>query len=376
MMPSARPVRRILVLALVIGIAIALFRPAGRAVLGIAAAYTKTTSPHERYAARLRVERIATRIPGVVGILAMAGADLSPDAIDRWLDAASRSLVHADAVRPPFTATATSAGGGEAAAWRIPARRGHRLVVTWHSTGAVFVDLITSDGRHLAGAGPADRELSADADADGDVILRLQPPLAAAGTYRVSEQSTPSMAFPVAGLTSRAVQSGFGAERDAGRRSHEGIDIFAPRGTAVLAATDGWIGASMSNGLGGNVVWVWAPARHVRTYYAHLDRQAVAPYERVRSGQVIGYVGNTGNARGGPTHLHFGVYADLGGSVDPLPFVCGGACDKRRGAAPARSSLAFPRPACALANSSTVRRPRLRRSSIGITGGESSFPPS
>ena len=97
----------------------------------------------------------------------------------------------------------------------------------------------------------------------------------------------------------------------------------------MLAASDGWIGGSTLNGLGGNVVWVWSPFRGVRTYYAHLDRHAVSPGERVHAGDVLGYVGNTGNARGGPPHLHFGVYAMGAGSVDPLPYVCDAPCGHR-----------------------------------------------
>ena len=97
----------------------------------------------------------------------------------------------------------------------------------------------------------------------------------------------------------------------------------------MLAASDGLVGGSTTNRLGGNVVWVWSPLRQVRTYYAHLDRLAVSPGERVHAGDVLGYVGTTGNARGGPPHLHFGVYAVGKGSVDPLPYICDAPCDTR-----------------------------------------------
>jgi murein DD-endopeptidase MepM/ murein hydrolase activator NlpD len=122
-------------------------------------------------------------------------------------------------------------------------------------------------------------------------------------------------------LDGRAVGSSFGSARDSGRRRHEGIDIFAPRGTPVIAAVDGWVTRQTSNRLGGKVVWLWAPARRVSLYYAHLDEHAVTPGERVTAGDIIGYVGNTGNARHTPAHLHFGVYAALAGAVDPSPFV-------------------------------------------------------
>jgi murein DD-endopeptidase MepM/ murein hydrolase activator NlpD len=98
------------------------------------------------------------------------------------------------------------------------------------------------------------------------------------------------------------------------------VDIFAPRGTPVLAAAGGVVTSVGTNGLGGNVVWIARPMRGERHYYAHLDRQAVSAGTFVNEGDVIGYVGNTGNARGTAPHLHFGIYAS-GGAVDPLPYI-------------------------------------------------------
>jgi murein DD-endopeptidase MepM/ murein hydrolase activator NlpD len=187
---------------------------------------------------------------------------------------------------------------------------------------------------------------------DGELIARVQPPLfigsssatadhpIAVGTgggaapsslaLDVAQRVEASLLFPVQGLTGRAVQSGFGAARDRGRRRHEGIDIFAARGTPVVAAADGWVTRQTSNRLGGNVVWLWAPSVRASLYYAHLDSQAVQPGERVEAGDVLGYVGNTGNARGTAPHLHFGVYATLEGAVDPYPFVVDPVMQRRR----------------------------------------------
>jgi murein DD-endopeptidase MepM/ murein hydrolase activator NlpD len=117
------------------------------------------------------------------------------------------------------------------------------------------------------------------------------------------------------------VQGLFGDGREGGRRRHEGIDIFAPRGTPAVAAVDGWITGAATNRLGGNVVWLWSPTKRVALYYAHLDRHAVTRGDRVWAGDTVGYVGTTGNARGTPPHLHFGIYVTGEGAVDPFHFV-------------------------------------------------------
>lgn len=68
-------------------------------------------------------------------------------------------------------------------------------------------------------------------------------------------------------------------------------------------------------------MWLWSPSRGLALYYAHLDRHAVSRGDRVGTGDIVGYVGTTGNARGTPPHLHFGIYARGEGAIDPAPFV-------------------------------------------------------
>ncbi len=318
----SRGIRRIAVLlSLALLIGAVLSRAPIQPLLSDASRYLGA-SPHERYAAELRLRRVASRIPGA------RRWSVPAQDVTAWLDAAEHALATPAAQRrTSFSTTVTLNAPGAAASWRFPVRRGYRLVVDYAAAAAVFVDLFDADSRtRLASADGRATVFQYDANADGDLVLRTQSTLDGGGDYRISVRANPSVQFPVEHLTPRAVQSRFGATRDAGRRLHEGIDIFAPRGTPVVAATDGWIGSSMTNGLGGNVVWVWSPLRGVNTYYAHLDRQAVSPGQRVIAGDVVGYVGNTGNARGGPTHLHFGVYVTGQGSVDPLPYVCGDAC--------------------------------------------------
>ncbi|RZK50032.1 MAG: M23 family metallopeptidase, partial [Hymenobacter sp.] len=126
--------------------------------------------------------------------------------------------------------------------------------------------------------------------------------------------------FPVKGRTDQAIGSFWGNERDNGARRHEGVDIFAPRGTPAVAATDGYITRTGESKLGGRVVWL-ADAQGQHLYYAHLDKQLVQPGQRVRAGDTLGLVGNTGNARTTAPHLHFGIYRAGRGAVDPWPFL-------------------------------------------------------
>lgn len=110
---------------------------------------------------------------------------------------------------------------------------------------------------------------------------------------------------PVRGVRASSVRSTFGAPRPGGRR-HAGADVFARRGTDVLAAHDGVVVHVGTNRLGGIVVHTLG-RRGVLCYYAHLDRVAagVDPGDPVSEGDVLGYVGNTGNARTTAPHLHF-----------------------------------------------------------------------
>ncbi|NZA26452.1 M23 family metallopeptidase [Luteimonas sp. SJ-92] len=135
-----------------------------------------------------------------------------------------------------------------------------------------------------------------------------------------------SLAMPVRDVSAARVADTFGDPRGADRR-HEGVDIFAPRGTAVLSATPGIVAAVREGGLGGRQVWVLGPARE-RHYYAHLDDWApgLAPGDVVWPGSALGAVGDTGNARGTPPHLHYGVYG-AGGAYDPLPLLMAAAAE-------------------------------------------------
>ncbi len=120
---------------------------------------------------------------------------------------------------------------------------------------------------------------------------------------------------PVSGVRVRKLVDTWGGVRS-GNRRHEGIDIMAPRGTAVVAAAPGMVSRIGENGLGGTVVWAVGPGGE-RHYYAHLDSvAAIVEGQEVLPGDTLGFVGNTGNARTTPPHLHYGIYTDSG-AINP-----------------------------------------------------------
>jgi peptidoglycan LD-endopeptidase LytH len=129
-----------------------------------------------------------------------------------------------------------------------------------------------------------------------------------------------TLSMPVQDVTKRQVTNTWHAPRGTDRR-HEGQDIFAPRGTPIFSATDGYIVRIGENSLGGQTVSVMGAGGRVY-YYAHLDSYAprIEEGDYVTTKSVLGYVGTTGNAAGTPPHLHFGVYSS-GGAINPLPLL-------------------------------------------------------
>lgn len=103
-------------------------------------------------------------------------------------------------------------------------------------------------------------------------------------------------------------------------RVHEGVDIFAERGTPVFSVTDGYVVRVGTSSRGGNFVFTVGPGG-VRYYYAHLDRIAagIVIGTEVTTDSVLGFVGNTGNASSTNSHLHFGIYDR--GPKNPYPFL-------------------------------------------------------
>ena len=147
------------------------------------------------------------------------------------------------------------------------------------------------------------------------------PPAAAPAT---------AMRVPVAGVSRAALRDTWGEAREGGARGHHGTDIMARAGTPVIAAADGWVEKLFESGRGGTTLYQRSADRRWSYYYAHLAGYAPGVREgmRVRAGQVLGYVGDTGDAGAGNYHLHFGLTRMHGGerwwqgdTVNPYPLL-------------------------------------------------------
>lgn len=115
--------------------------------------------------------------------------------------------------------------------------------------------------------------------------------------------------LPVAGVRPEQLTDTFTQARSGGARLHDAIDIMAPRGTPVLAASGGTVEKLFTSNAGGLTIYVRSPDRQTITYYAHLDGYApgLAENQRVSRGQPLGTVGFTGNAGPDAPHLHFAI---------------------------------------------------------------------
>lgn len=272
-------------------------------------------TPHETYQARLNVA-------------GLGGSALARD----WETAGRQALSEPLPVSLPYTEEGyISADVPEAAGYRFRLERGRRLTVEVSvesgNPARVFVDLFRvptdPDGpmRPVFSSESPVEAFSHEPWRGGEFVLRLQPELLRGGSYAVTLGLEAQLAFPVEGHGAESIYSRFGAARDGGRRIHRGVDIFARRGTPVLAVSAGRVNRVRDTRIGGKVVWVRDPVRNASVYYAHLDSQHVRDGQFVEPGDTVGFVGNTGNARTTPPHLHLGLYRRGEGAVDPFPFI-------------------------------------------------------
>lgn len=139
-----------------------------------------------------------------------------------------------------------------------------------------------------------------------DVTIAAHRPDLSAGAVPAEDSGRPMI--PVVGVAPEALRPSFDDARS-GNRRHEAIDILAPRGTPVVAAVDGRIVKLFTSAAGGLTIYQFDEAETFCYYYAHLDAYAtpLAEGQVVRRGDLIGYVGTTGNAPPDTPHLHFAI---------------------------------------------------------------------
>jgi peptidoglycan LD-endopeptidase LytH len=183
---------------------------------------------------------------------------------------------------------------------------------------------VGSVGGALTTASPIDPARSAAEDSlAAEPVLKPTPPLKEPVNLEAD-----AVIIPVVGAGREALRPMFDELR--GSRRHRAIDIEAPRGTPVLAAIDGSVGKLFLSRPGGITIYQYDPSRAWIYYYAHLEAYAPGLVEgqQLRRGDVIGYVGSTGNAPPGAPHLHFSIekLAEPGKwwksePVDPYPIL-------------------------------------------------------
>ena len=197
-----------------------------------------------------------------------------------------------------------------------------KIKTTAQEPFGIFIDILERKDQlsNIISIQSADTVLYYEDKQDKTLILRLQPELLVSGRADLEIIDEPKLGFPVKGASNSAIKSFWGVDRDGGARRHEGIDIFARRGTPVIAVEDGVISRVQETNLGGKVVWQRLGLFGQMIYYAHLDSQLVTAGQEVRKGETVGLLGNTGNAKTTSPHLHFGIYTGSG-AIDPLNYV-------------------------------------------------------
>jgi murein DD-endopeptidase MepM/ murein hydrolase activator NlpD len=192
--------------------------------------------------------------------------------------------------------------------------------------GAALVAVLITrygPGRSVAGVVPTSTVSHDDGLADLDAPILEQRPLTgmmpgtptatggppAAAAPAPEALANREFAMPVEGIKPEQLVRSF-AERRSGARSHEAIDILAPRNTPVKAVDDGRIARLFESKAGGLTIYQFDPTEQFCYYYAHLERYAEGLKEgdAVKRGQVIGYVGTSGNAPSNTPHLHFAIF--------------------------------------------------------------------
>jgi len=271
----------------------------------------KAASPHEQYQKKL--------VNVGLDKTAMGAA---------WLNAAAMSTQKALNINIPYKENGYFAADKvPAAAYKFKATKGQKLNIKLNKTpsGAalIYIDVWYSTDQSqklIASADTLNNPIVFDIDETGTYLIRLQPELLQNVSYELEITAGPSLAFPVKSKNTNSIKSYWGDGRDNDARKHEGVDIFGNFRTPVLATSEGTVTRVNENNLGGKVVWMRPKGKDYTLYYAHLDEQIAVEGQEVKIGDTLGLMGNTGNARTTPPHLHFGIYT-FNGALNPLPFI-------------------------------------------------------
>ena len=198
--------------------------------------------------------------------------------------------------------------------------------------GVLFVSLLLS----LAAAGPAAEDgYAGDKFDDGPTTEEIDAAVSSARhAFPIARAiDREAMLLPVEGIAASQLVDTFNASRSGGR-SHNALDIMAPRGSLVVSAADGIVERLHQSRLGGTTAYVRSTDGNWIYYYAHLESYApgLEAGQRLRQGDPIGRVGSTGNADPRWPHLHFAMYRMAAGqrwsqgtAIDPYPLLAGNA---------------------------------------------------
>lgn len=248
-------------------------------------------------------------------------SDLGERAIvQKWANSWEEAKTDALQITLPYLETGIfQIANPETIAYSFQLKEGEKLVVEINSKVQFFAELFLGNESFKSLQFSENNKIEYTVKNSGKYILLLQADFLNGGKYELRILTGSSIGFPVSGKNTGDIKSFWGADRDGGKRSHKGVDIFAERGTPVVAVRSGAARAD-NNNLGGKVVWLYNAMESKSYYYAHLDSQRVKG-NLVKAGDTLGFVGNTGNAKYTPPHLHFGIYKSGRGAVDPLPFI-------------------------------------------------------
>src|SRR5581483_5407509 len=204
--------------------------------------------------------------------------------------------------------------------------------------------------------------------------------LASAKTLTQITEEPTGLIIPVAGVRASDLRDTFSQARAEGR-THNALDIMAPHGTPVLAAADGEVVKLFYSERGGNTIYQLSEDKRFVFYYAHLASYAadLKQGHKARQGEVLAYVGDTGNAGAGNYHLHFAIWLVTdpkhywdGINLNPYPILRKAAEAARTGVFPGTLDLKKMKPRSNEENEESIKRREVERLTLALPPSSSS----